>query len=87
MFEIIKSGGWMMLPIILCSIGAMGIIVERFWSLQKKKILPPELVPQVSRLYGEKKLDDAALRRLRTSSPLCYILAAVLRTGIMAGMS
>jgi len=37
-FEIIKSGGWMMLPIILCSIGAMGIIVERFWSLQKKKI-------------------------------------------------
>ena len=76
MFEIIKSGGWMMLPIILCSIGAMGIIVERFWSLQKKKILPPELVPQVWKLYREKKLDDAALRRLKTSSPLGCILAA-----------
>jgi len=46
-FEIIKSGGWMMLPIILCSIGAMAIIGERFWSLQKNKILPPDLVPQV----------------------------------------
>jgi biopolymer transport protein ExbB len=75
-FEIIKSGGWMMLPIILCSIGAMGIIVERFWAFQEMKILPPELVPQVWRLCRKKKLDDAALRRLRTSSPLCYILAA-----------
>ena len=76
MFEIIKSGGWMMLPIILCSIGAMGIIVERFWSLQKKKILPPELVPQVWKLSHENKLDDASLRRLKNSSPLGCILAA-----------
>ena len=65
-----------MLPIMLCSIGAMGIIAERFWSLQKKKILPPELVPQVWRLYREKKLDDLALSRLRASSPLGCILAA-----------
>ena len=76
MFEIIKSGGWLMLPIILCSIGAMGIIVERFWSLQKKKILPPELVPQVWKLSREKKLDHAILNRLKTSSPLGCILAA-----------
>jgi len=75
-FEIIKSGGWMMLPIIMCSIGAMAIIIERFWSLQKKKILPPELVPQVWRLSREKKLDEAVLRRLKTSSPLGCILAA-----------
>ncbi|MDD5410457.1 MAG: MotA/TolQ/ExbB proton channel family protein [Methylobacter sp.] len=76
MFEIIKSGGWMMLPIILCSIGAMAIVAERFWSLQRKKILPPELVPQVWKLYREKKLDDATLRHLRNSSPLGCILAA-----------
>jgi len=75
-FEIIKSGGWMMFPIILCSIGAMAIVVERFWSLQKKKILPAELLPQVWKLYREKKLDDATLRRLKTSSPLGCILAA-----------
>jgi biopolymer transport protein ExbB len=75
-FEIIKSGGWLMLPIILCSIGSMGIIVERFWSLQKKKILPPELLPQVWKLYREKKLDDATLRSLKASSPLGSILAA-----------
>ncbi|MFA6051787.1 MAG: MotA/TolQ/ExbB proton channel family protein [Methylobacter sp.] len=76
MFEIIKSGGWMMLPIILCSIGAMGIVAERFWSLQRKKILPPELVPQVWKLHREKKLDDVTLRRLKASSPLGCILAS-----------
>jgi biopolymer transport protein ExbB len=75
-FEIIKSGGWLMLPIILCSIGAMGIIAERFWSLRRKKILPPELVPQVWKLSREKKLDDVTLRHLKNSSPLGCILAA-----------
>ncbi len=75
MFEIIKSGGWMMLPIILCSVVAMTIVVERFWSLQRNKIIPPELVPQVWKLSREKKLDDTVLRRLKTSSPLGCILA------------
>lgn len=65
-----------MLPIILCSIGAMGIVVERFWFLRRKKILPPELVPQVWRLSREKKLDDVTLRHLKNSSPLGRILAA-----------
>jgi len=75
-FEIIQSGGWLMLPIIVCSIVATAIIVERFWSLQKHKILPPELVAQVWRLARDKKLDDLALRRLKTSSLLGFILAA-----------
>lgn len=66
----------MMLPIILCSIAAMAIIAERFWSLQKKKILPPELVAQVWKLYRESKLDEVTLRRLKTSSPLGCVLAA-----------
>jgi len=75
-FEIIKSGGWMMLPIILCSIGAMAIIGERLWSLQRKKILPPDLVPQVWKLYREQKMTASALKHLKNSSPLGHILAA-----------
>jgi biopolymer transport protein ExbB len=75
-FEIIKSGGWMMLPIILSSIAAMAIIGERFWFLQKKKILPPELVPQVWKLYKEGKMTASMLKQLKTESPLGCILAA-----------
>jgi len=65
-----------MLPIILCSIVAMAIVVERFWSLQRKKILPPELVPQLWRLAKEDKIDDVTLRRVKLSSPLGSILAS-----------
>ena len=76
MLDLIQKGGWMMFPILLCSIIAMGIICERFWSLQRKKILPPDLVPQVWRLAREKKLDDASIRRLKLSSPLGSILSS-----------
>ncbi len=65
-----------MLPIILSSVIAMAIVGERFWSLQRKKILPPELLPQVRKLYMENKMDEPTLRRLKTSSPLGYVLAA-----------
>ncbi|WP_031432891.1 MotA/TolQ/ExbB proton channel family protein [Methylomarinum vadi] len=76
MFELIKNGGWMMLPIILCSIGAMGIIGERFWSLRRNIIMPVELVPSIWQLHRDNKLDDATLRRIKMSSPLGAVLAA-----------
>jgi len=75
-FELIKNGGWLMLPIILCSIVAMAIVVERLWSLQRNKILPPELVPQLWKLAKEKEIDDVTLRRIKLNSPLGAILAS-----------
>ena len=75
MFEIIKSGGWMMWPLMICSIGAMGIIAERLWTLQRNKIMPQDLVVEVWKLHREKKLDEVSLRRLKTSSPLGHIIA------------
>ncbi len=75
MFEIIKSGGWLMLPLILCSITAMGIIGERFWTLQRDKILPPQLIPQIWQLIQSNQINDLAIRQLRANSPLGMILA------------
>ena len=75
MFEFFEKGGLMLLPIILCSIVALGIIVERFWSLKRNKILPPDLVPQVWKLSREEKLDAMAIRRIKVGSPLGAILA------------
>ncbi|MDP7537346.1 MAG: MotA/TolQ/ExbB proton channel family protein [Methylococcales bacterium] len=76
MFEFFEKGGLMLLPIVLCSIVALGIIVERFWSLKRNKILPPDLVPQVWKLSREEKLDAMAIRHLKVGSPLGAILAA-----------
>lgn len=76
MIEVIKNGGWMMIPIILCSIVAMAIIAERMWALQRKRIIPNDLIPYIRQLYREKKLDEIAIRRIGHSSPLGRILAA-----------
>lgn len=74
MFELIISGGWLMLPISLCSIAAMGIVIERFWSLQRKKIIPPGLVPELWRLIKNKKLDMQTIHHIKRSSPLGEML-------------
>ncbi len=76
MFELIKSGGWAMWPIILCSIAALAIIGERLWSLQKKHISPPNLLLQVQQWLERNELDEARLTLLRESSPLGRVLAA-----------
>ena len=47
MFEMVQAGGWLMLPILLCSVIALAIVGERFWSLQRKRITPLNLVSQV----------------------------------------
>lgn len=78
MFEIIKAGGWVMWPIIFCSIVAMAIIGERFWSLQRRLVVPKGLVPQVWKWVKEDKLDKKRLAALRNHSPLGKILAAAL---------
>lgn len=79
MFELIKNGGLLMIPIILCSIGAMGIICERFWSLRRKKILPLHLVPQIWKEAQKNQINENTIRRLRNDSPLGVILATGLR--------
>lgn len=65
-----------MWPLMICSIGAMGIVAERFWTLQRKKIMPQDLVLQVWKLHRENRIDEMTLRRLKTSSPLGSIIAA-----------
>lgn len=76
MFELVKTGGWVMWPIILCSIAAMAIIGERLWSLQKKYVIPTSLMPQVRQWLASNELDSARIELLRNSSPLGKILAA-----------
>ncbi len=78
MLEIIKLGGWMMLPIIVCSILAMAIIGERLWSLRARRIMPPDLIPKVFDLHRNARLDAVELRNLKIGSPLGAIVAAAL---------
>lgn len=76
MLEIVQSGGWLMVPILLCSIIAAAISVERLWTLQRSRITPKNLLSQVWGAMKNKEMDQQKLRELRTSSPLGQVLAA-----------
>lgn len=76
MFEIVQAGGWLMLPIVVCSIIAAAIIGERLWTLRKKRVLPADLAEKVWYWAKNKQLDDSHLEALQKSSPLGQVLAA-----------
>lgn len=76
MWELVKAGGWMMLPIILCSIATVAIVAERLWTLRVSRIAPPHLLGQVWRMIKDKQLNKEKLKELRGNSPLGQILAA-----------
>jgi biopolymer transport protein ExbB len=75
-WELVKAGGWMMLPIILSSVVATAIIAERLWTLRKNRVAPPQLLGQVWRMVKDKQLNSQKLKELRASSPLGEVLAA-----------
>lgn len=60
----------MMLPIILSSIAAVGIIAERLWTLRASRVTPPHLLGQVWRWIKDKQLNKDKLKELRAHSPL-----------------
>jgi biopolymer transport protein ExbB len=74
--ELVKAGGWLMLPIILSSILALAICVERFLALNPDKVAPRNLLNQVWGWMQNKQLDNEKLRQLRKGSPLGEIIAA-----------
>ena len=76
MFELVIAGGWLMLPIIVCSIIALAIIAERLWTLRIKRVIPRTLVAQVWEWANEHKLDVERMQKLRSGSPLGRVLAA-----------
>ncbi len=78
--EIFKLGGWMMAPLVICSIVSVAIVLERLWALRTHQVMPADLIPEVYRLHREGQIDSRTLRSLRISSPLGVILAAALAT-------
>lgn len=70
------AGGWLMLPIIVCSILVIAITIERFWTLNPSKIAPRTQLGQVWNLIQNNQMDGEKLKELRKSSPLGRILAA-----------
>ena len=78
MLEFVQSGGWLMAPILLCSVAAMAIIVERLWSLQRERVVPSDLAARAWEWVRTGTLTEERIQALREGSPFGRILAAVL---------
>ena len=76
MFELVTAGGWLMIPIILCSIVAAAIIAERLWALRQDRVVPRRLVAQIWQWHRERQLGSERVKALREGSHLGRVLAA-----------
>jgi biopolymer transport protein ExbB len=77
--ELVRAGGWPMIPLLLLSAIAVAVIVERFWSLRRDRVLPAGLGDEVRLWVGRgKALDPSHVESLRSTSPLGALLAAAL---------
>ena len=79
MFAIIQAAGWPIWPLLLASVIALALIIERFVSLRDRKILPPLLLEEVVAVYQRQGVTDDMLAKLAKDSPLGTVLAAGLR--------
>jgi biopolymer transport protein ExbB len=75
-FEMVKAGGWLMAPIILCSIVALAIVGERLWALQRKRVIPKHLVAQIWHWHNMNQLGEEQINTIKKGSSLGRVLAA-----------
>jgi len=76
MLEIVQAGGWLMWPIIACSVVAVAIILERLWTLQEKRVLPASVANQVMELMQRDQIDVKQIQEVHQGSPFGQVLAA-----------
>jgi biopolymer transport protein ExbB len=74
--EVLQAGGWLMLPILACSVAAMAIVLERLWTLRRRRIMPDKLVNQVFQLHARQQLNSERIAEIRAGSPLGRMLTA-----------
>ncbi|MCS7100125.1 MAG: MotA/TolQ/ExbB proton channel family protein [Burkholderiaceae bacterium] len=79
MFAIVQSLGWPVWPLIVASIVALALIIERLTALRRARVAPPTLLQDVLALHAKRQVTPEVINRLEQNSPLGRILAAALR--------
>lgn len=79
MFELLKAGGFLIWPILLCSVIALAIVIERFSSLKTSNVAPASLTERVGKLLAKGTLDLKTINEIEEHSPLGRVLAAGLK--------
>ncbi len=75
MWEIFLAGGPFMWPILLCSVVSVSIVLERLWTLQARRVMPPDLTRKLWKLIEAGQVTDKTIAALESNSALGKILA------------
>lgn len=76
MYELLRAGGLIMIPILICSVAALAIIFERMWSLRHSRVAPQSSVKELMARLKRKELNGRKLKEVRDSSPLGRVLSS-----------
>lgn len=79
LFAIIQAAGWPIWLLLIASVIALSLIIERLLYLRRALILPPKLLDEVIRVYHNGKINAEVVQKLQQNSPLGQVLAAALR--------
>ncbi len=82
MFSIIQAAGWPIWPLILCSVVALALIIERLYHLREAQVAPPRLVDEVLSVMRHNLPSPEVVSKLEANSVLGGVLAAGLKTAI-----
>ena len=74
MIDYIYQGGWFMLPLLICSILLISIVIERFWFLQKRLVVPNGVLNNFVRLVKTEKISITQQESFSTTSSLGALL-------------
>jgi biopolymer transport protein ExbB len=78
-FDLILKGGIVMYPIILCSVIALAIFLERLWVLRRKAVIPSGLIENVEDHLRKKLINEAMLLCDQDNSSIARIFLSGLR--------
>jgi biopolymer transport protein ExbB len=76
LLSIIQAAGWPIYPLLLCSIAALALIIERFISLKGTKIAPPKLLDEALAVSRQGLPGPDVVKQLQANSALGEVLAS-----------
>lgn len=79
LLSILQAAGWPIWPLVLCSIVALALIIERFMSLQASRVAPARLVDEVVAVTRASLPNVDTINQLAENSILGLVLAQGLR--------
>ena len=81
--NIITGGGWLMIPILACSLISISLILERFFSLRRARAYSKDLMDNIREILKHNRIAEAITLCEETGGPLAFILkAGLLKKGM-----